>query len=285
MGVHEELIVMGVAFFLFGGLLVLALFVHRVECRKKRDFVTTLDDIASDELGKMMDAATFAPGVRLRAAAAGSMFWGGVAIWMGIRFGESNPLQFILVPLGAILVGEGAYFQARPSAKGLIYDAGALLLLAVWNIAIWVHDGSPLVLALGLCQIGWAVNSAYHGVKTRGTWPSGVVMRRLERLRKYVKQAKPKKVDNVVELDATRVGLFRSFAVLVPVLGNEMTIVPRHQVAIVDSTELPKRRRQATVRFKDRHLAGPMSESACETLAKWVPQDAQQEEGAEEATA
>lgn len=102
----------------------------------------------------------------LKASAVGSIIFGLVAIGMGVGLAKENPLNAILAVLGVLLLFEGFWLLAMPSAGGLILDGIALLGLGAWNILITIANmaasgggGTPVFGVIGIFQIVLGVKS------------------------------------------------------------------------------------------------------------------------------
>jgi hypothetical protein len=227
-------------------------------------------DFTADQVEGLKKAAKFKPGARLRTAASASMFMGGLAFFIGVNTSQANPVNAGLVAIGALLIAEGFYLQARPSAWGLILDAVALCMLAGWNIFIFAMDSDLLFGGIGAVQVVMAFQSIALFRSTRGEWPDKSALHQLAKLRKHVKDAKPKKIDNIIDFGIAHVGLFEQFAIVVPLLGSGITIVPRDQVAILSCEQLPKNRKLITAMFADKDMTVKLTAEKYDTLAAWV---------------
>lgn len=85
----------------------------------------------------LQEAATYRVGERqLRRSGIGDIVWGIICVLIGIPAFQVNPVNAVMVLIGAMLVGVGIWIIARPRPIGSLIDGIALLLVAAWNTVI-----------------------------------------------------------------------------------------------------------------------------------------------------
>lgn len=245
------------------GLVLVLGILAREKRRKAAATVRSFDDITPGQLEQMIGALESNLAARLRAASAGSSFWGGLSGFVGLH--TSDP---VLIVAGVVLLAEGAYLYGRPSRHGLIIDALLLTFIGVWNI---FASGGGFFLVLGLFQLAWAGNSVYLYVSRPSEhWPNQDAWRHTHRLLRFVKNTPLNCVDNIVEIGGARIAMFGDFVVTVEQFGGGAAVIPREQVSISQCTELAGGMKKATIKFADDETTTTMADATYSTLAAYV---------------
>ena len=102
---------------------------------------------------------------QLRAAGIGSLLFGVIAFFLGASTMGQVPLNGMLALLGLLLIVEGVWVIAAPSASGIIVDGLFVTAIGVWNIVVSLveiggNSGGSLTgrfLIFGIFQIGWGI--------------------------------------------------------------------------------------------------------------------------------
>ncbi len=121
---------------------------------------------AGDENGWLRRALMFHGLARqLRGSGIGSVLFGVLAIAMGASTMGQVPINGALIVLGILLIAEGVWVMAAPSAAGLVVDGLAVMTIGIWNIgislaAIGGSSGDSLTgrfLVFGILQLAWGL--------------------------------------------------------------------------------------------------------------------------------
>jgi hypothetical protein len=102
---------------------------------------------------------------QLRASGIGSLLFGAIAIVLGATTMGQVSINGVLIVLGLLLIAEGVWIMAAPSAAGIAVDGLAVTLIGLWNIgislsAIGRSAGNSLsgrFLVFGIFQIVWGI--------------------------------------------------------------------------------------------------------------------------------
>jgi len=91
-----------------------------------------------------------------------SIFWGIIAILMGVGLSSQSSLNFLLVPIGFFLLITGIAGRGNLSVGVIVGDGLALLLIGIWNIGITIMNATDGYQpsfwgVLGVMQILWGI--------------------------------------------------------------------------------------------------------------------------------
>lgn len=146
---------------------------------------------------------------KLKGTAIASILFGALAVITGAMFISENPVNLILLLVGAFLFIEGTWLISSPSPKGMFVDGIALWILGVWNIVVTIVNisagaaGGAWVFALGIFQIYWGFKRfgqyrRFSGIYLRK--PDKVILKQVEDTVKSLTKAKPSDSTNIIEL-------------------------------------------------------------------------------------
>jgi len=148
----------------------------------------------------------------LRPAGIGSMIFGAFALLQGISSIEDNPINLILALIGGFLFLEGIWVLRYRTAKGLLIDGIALMVVGLWNIPVSLFNisqgsggGHNLFIGLGVWQIFWGIQNITRYERFSGVSlekPSEEALKRLDDIVKGIRRAKAKDHEAIIEFQA-----------------------------------------------------------------------------------
>ena len=225
---------------------------------------------------------------RLRASGIGSIFFGVIAIAIGVNMLRYSALNLILVAIGVFLLTEGLWLIIRPSPIGVILDGAALMLVGTWNIAVQIlnaaagHHGNGVWPVIGILQIIWGRASlrplpAFR--ENAAEKPSPEVIKRIDKIAKDIGKSKMANDPELVELQTSNFfgkqiwkGRLRaSFAAFVVVGHNEVIFARPKDVALSEERKARFRKSiSCTLRIADRTVKATLSPEAVKRFQEWT---------------
>jgi len=221
----------------------------------------------------------------LRGSGIGSIIFGLIGVGLGISAMAENPVNAVLVVIGAFLVLEGIWIVSSPWPGGMILDGLALLAVGGWNIfctlqSMGVGGGPGFFGILGGYQIYWAFRSfGRYGrfVHLAGNAaPSAELMGQVDSLIKGILTAKGDDAKCVVQFqDGNKVWkakLFDTVAVLIQGNGEDMLFLDRDQVTLTaEPADRKGKQYKATFRTPERAVAGMIAPQGMAVCRQWIP--------------
>ena len=214
---------------------------------------------------------------KLKGGGIGSIFFGVVAIGMGIAFMEESPVNMILVLIGVSLLIEGIWIIRAPSPKGMIIDGIAMCIIGIWNIVVGIAGAARWAVILGLFQIYWGVKS--FGQYQRFSYlssrkPSEQNMGQVEDIIKSVTKAKASESENIIELQMDnkqwKGELTRDVAVFVTAADDDVIFARRSEVDFTPKGEVvPGKKRERFIKMGGRSFAVKISPELMERYESW----------------
>ena len=135
------------------------------ECAANAARASGVDEMSPELLDELQRVANYRQmHKRLRTSGIGSVFFGVIAIAIGVKMLRFSDLNLILVGIGVFLLIEGLWLIVRPAPIGVILDGIALILVGTWNIAVQIlnaaagHPGQGFWPILGIFQILWGAS-------------------------------------------------------------------------------------------------------------------------------
>ena len=226
---------------------------------------------------------------RLRASGIGSIFFGVIAIAIGVNMLRySAALNLILVAIGVFLLTEGLWLIIRPSPIGVILDGAALMLVGTWNIAVQIlnaaagHHGNGVWPVIGILQIIWGAQAFVRYrrfAKMPRKKPSPEVIKRIDKIAKDIGKSKMANDPELVELQTSNFfgkqiwkGRLRaSFAAFVVVGHNEVIFARPKDVALSEERKARFGKSiSCTLRIADRTVKATLSPEAVKRFQEWT---------------
>jgi hypothetical protein len=223
---------------------------------------------------------------QLRAAGIGSLLFGAIAFFLGASTMGRVPLNGVLALLGILLIVEGVWVMAAPSASGIIVDGLFVAAIGLWNIGISLveigrHSGGSLTgrfLVFGIFQIIWGIGRIaqfrrYTDLRGFSLDPVGrarleqeIASIRSDTVRPDVVAFKTRALSSA----EGRLRLMEGFAALF-LRGKVVEVLSRGEIAceeaVAKDLSIPL---NASLRLGKRRLSVTISRDACERLRRWA---------------
>jgi hypothetical protein len=235
-----------------------------------------------------------------RAAGIGGLFFGGLAVFVGASALGQNILNLVLIMIGLLLVADGIWNFARPSAGGVIVDGFAFVVIGLWNIfitcfnilaAIAVPGAQPDVKwgVMGVVQIAYGI---YRFVGCRRfaeafrVKPDANDLAQLDELVKKIQKTKPKDAEGLVLFQVeTFFGrqpwkgqLTDNGVLFVSVMMPDVIVARREEVHIeVKGKVVLGKTRKATIRIREHTLKVLIPPDSLAAIEAWKSRPAQQD--------
>jgi hypothetical protein len=236
-----------------------------------------------DRLQKIADYRTTCRSLKRKGRSA--IFLGGFFLYLGVQFFDGGFLGFLYLGVAAVelLIGLRNCFQ--PSALGLVLDGGMLILLSVWNLAMYVLCGpffgvgpGPVV-DIGIAIAGVRRIAGY--ARARAVFadpPTPDQLRWFDDLAAEIQGAKPAETPDLIEFQAA--GRWRGMRlgeiiVFVDRVDSENLIVTPQEIEILsDRKALLSKTRQLRLRIGRKTLAlAEFSPEMLAVLESWLSSD------------
>lgn len=228
----------------------------------------------------------------LRAAGIGGIIFGVLALAVGMPLLAVNPLNIVLVLIGALLLAEGIWNVSYPTAEGVIVDGLALLLVGLWNIFITFFNalaagggpGAALHVhwaVVGVFQIGYGVYrfaSYRRFTEAFAEKPSAEDLKQMDQLVKKILKMKPKGAEDVITFQTTSsfkqqvwtAQLAGDAAMFVAKVGHDVLVAHKEEVDIeVHGKALLGKTLKATFRIRDHTMKGLISPESYAKYEDW----------------
>jgi hypothetical protein len=223
----------------------------------------------------------------LRAAGIGGIIFGLLALVIGVPLLEQNPINLILVLLGLVLLGEGIWNVALPTAEGVIVDGIALILVGLWNIFVSVLNVAAGATegahwgVVALFQIGYGIyrftmyGRFYQAFQER---PPAEDVKRLDDIVAKVMRSTYKNSADIINFQTRsffkqqtwKGQLTGAAALFVDQLGHDVLIAPQDDVEFVKQGKvLIGRTLKVTFRIKDQTFNGLISPESFARYEQW----------------
>lgn len=223
---------------------------------------------------------------QLRAAGIGSLLFGAIAFFLGISTMRQVPINGVLALLGLLLVAEGVWVIAAPSASGIVVDGVFVTVIGAWNIVLSLaeigrNSGGPYTgrfLVIGIFQIAWGIRRIaqyrrYAGLRGFSLDPAGrarleqeIASVRSDTIRPDVVAFKTRTLSS----EEGRLRLMEGFTALF-LRGKVVEVLSRAEVSFEEGvTTDPSLALNASLCLGKRKLAVIISRDAFERLRRWA---------------
>ena len=228
----------------------------------------------------------------LRSDAWGSYVFGALAVIVGVKSLPASQLNLILIGIGALLIVSGTMSLKRPGLDALILSGTGMLMVAGWNILIFILNSAagskPAggLLVLGLAQILWGLKifgarsrMAAQRIKEPPSSMSSEVEAMLERTRNADEMAGE---DHVVFTSASFWGgaeyrgwLTDTMAVFADPAGTRACCAAPEDVSFVlKGTRVALKNNKGTLRIGDESHSVSISQTSVERIRRWLERHA-----------
>jgi hypothetical protein len=223
---------------------------------------------------------------QLRAAGIGSLLFGAIAFFLGASTMGRVPINGLLALLGLLLIVEGVWVVAAPSASGIIVDGLFVTVIGVWNIVISLveiggNSGdsfSGRFLVFGIFQIVWGIGRiaqykryAYLRGFTldssgRARIEEEIASVRSDTIRPDIVAFRTRALSPV----EGRLRLLEGFAAFF-LRGKIVEVLSRAEIACEPAAaKEPSDLLKASLRLGKRKFSVTIAQDACERLRRWV---------------
>jgi hypothetical protein len=236
-----------------------------------------------DRLQKIADYRTTCRSLKQKGR--GAIYWAVLFLCLGVQFFDGGLLGFLYLGVAFIELLVGLRNCLQPSAFGLVLDGGMLILLSVWNLAMYVLCGPMVAISFGP---GFDVGIAIAGVRRIAGYararavfaepPTPDQLRWFDDLAAEIQGAKAAETPDLVEFLA--VGRWKGMRlgeiiVFVNHIDSENLIVAPQEIEILsDHKALFGKTRQLRLRIGSKTF--PLAEFSPEMLAvleSWLDGD------------
>ena len=235
------------------------------------------------DIGTLQSAADYAT-VRKSVKTFGvvALVFGAIHMILGV----GEPMDFVLLGFGGLLVGAGLYNVATPRPIGLALAGGLMVLVGCLNIfdavtAAMAGAGAPTWATIGVFQIIWGFNEFMRFRRFKNTFESTPPEQVIEQAREMVKdlkKAKPKEETDVLEFVSggglgakqVRIRLMPESAFCLIGGGEDALIVTPDQIDIEDDGKaMIGSARKVKLSVGEREFKGNMSPEYVERFRTW----------------
>jgi hypothetical protein len=223
---------------------------------------------------------------QLRGAGIGSLLFGVIAFFLGASTMGQVPINGLLALLGLLLIVEGVWVIAAPSATGIIVDGLFVAAIGIWNVVISLVEiggssGGSLTgrfLIFGIFQISWGIGrinqyKRYAYLRGFKLDPSGrarveqeIASVRSDTIRPDVVAFKTRALGSV----EGRLRLMEGAAAFI-LRGKIVEVLSRAEIACEEAVAKDAGDSlKASLRLGKRKYSVTISHEACERLRRWV---------------
>jgi hypothetical protein len=223
----------------------------------------------------------------LRPNGIGGIIFGALAIVGGIASIPVNPVNILLVLVGAFLFVSGVFVVAVPKPSGLITEGVAFIIVGVWNIFVTILNiiaadteaGFPGF--FGIVQIALGIHCFVryrHFASIPMMKPTNEIKKVIKDTYKSIKKESARKNENIIEFKANtfvkplswKASLEEDYAIFIETKGNDIIFAKKPEVQITQTGKvLIGKSAKVEFHLPYRKMTGVISQESLARYEQW----------------